>query len=67
MTAAHLRCYWKWPLGHRWVFEHEGRLHVKRCQDCGRRKGLGMPSSATDRGLDRGGVSDGGGFGGDGG
>jgi hypothetical protein len=65
MTAAHVRCFWNRPLGHRWVFEHKGRLHVKRCQDCGRGKGLGMPPSATDVGLThRGGVSDVGGFGG---
>jgi hypothetical protein len=62
MTAAQVRCFWNWPLGHRWAFGQEGQRRVKRCQECGRRKGLGLPSAATDRELiDKGGV-DGGGF-----
>jgi hypothetical protein len=57
MMAARVRCFWKWPIGHRWVFEHAGSQLVKRCQTCGRRKGLRVPRSATDLQLpDKGGV-----------
>ena len=40
MGTARWRCFWRWPLGHRWehvVVDH--RHGYKRCGDCGMTKG----------------------------
>ena len=50
MKRARWRCYWQWPLGHRWehvvVDQHHG---YKRCGDCGKTKGAFRPSAQGER------------------
>jgi predicted ATPase len=33
------RCYWRWPLGHRWEFKESRGKPVLRCAACGRTSG----------------------------
>lgn len=41
MKSAHVRCFWKRPLGHRWELGNEGSYHYKRCRECGKVRSLG--------------------------
>ena len=52
MIAESVRCNWRWPLGHWWVYDSlGGDALVKRCQVCGRTKtrALALPRSTSGR------------------
>jgi hypothetical protein len=36
------RCFWSWPIGHRWERRVEGQHAYKRCGGCGKTKGGGF-------------------------
>ena len=40
MKSSHLRCFWSWPLGHRWEHVHEDRYDFRRCRECGKSRPL---------------------------
>jgi hypothetical protein len=42
VTQSHLRCFWRWPIGHQWERIVEGQYAYKRCSDCGKSKGGGV-------------------------
>ena len=53
-SRAGIRCFWRWPLGHRWTLrERGGRRPVLRCVDCGKtlRGSRKAMESAFDKGL----------------
>jgi class 3 adenylate cyclase len=35
---ASMRCFWRWPVGHRWSVRERERDLVLRCSECGREK-----------------------------
>ena len=37
--AASFRCFWHWPLGHRWEFKMSADRPMLRCAACGKAKG----------------------------
>ena len=50
MIAESVRCNWRWPLGHWWVYDSlGGDALVKRCQVCGRTKNAGAGPSEIDQ------------------
>ena len=64
MTAEHVRCFWRWPLGHRWVSESIRGTHSvkKTCAACGRARHMGAKHAGANtaefdryRGTDAGG------------
>ena len=57
MRLARLRCFFRWPIGHRWQYEHEGSYHFARCRECGKTKpvGSGREGPSTPHGFGGGG------------
>ncbi|HEX4929272.1 MAG TPA: AAA family ATPase, partial [Gaiellaceae bacterium] len=35
-SLASIRCFWRWPLGHRWGFRQRGAETLMRCASCGK-------------------------------
>jgi hypothetical protein len=37
--SAQWRCFWSWPLGHKWERVTEGNAAWDKCIECGKSKG----------------------------
>ena len=60
MRTGRWRCFWRWPLGHRWEYVVvDQRYGYRRCGGCGKTKGSYTGKGPAD------GYTDYGGFGGD--
>jgi hypothetical protein len=38
MSWSSIRCFWRWPLGHRWAIGEDEGETVLRCDRCGKKK-----------------------------
>jgi predicted ATPase len=43
ISWASIRCFWRWPLGHRWDFRQRGAEALVRCASCGKVRRLRAP------------------------
>ena len=41
VNLSYLRCYWQWPIGHRWESIVDRRYAYKRCRECGKTTPIG--------------------------
>jgi hypothetical protein len=41
VKSSHVRCFWRWPPGHRYEKVVEQRYAFKRCRECGKTATLG--------------------------
>lgn len=51
LSPSSIRCFWRWPLGHRWAMIEQRGVFVLRCSRCGRKKPGGRTGRTEDQGL----------------
>ena len=57
ISWASIRCFWRWPLGHRWDFRQRGPEALVRCASCGKvRRHRGPIRPSDDHTLSAGGI-----------